>query len=160
MQHEQFRRTLRFYMNIMPVHDVVVRLTFHVGASTDLNTSKCSHASLHPGVARNLWPAKFMTMTDLHMRTRCAWLTSGQKFRNIRDCWTVITRVFVYRCKYLCFITFDLKISMDSSTCTSAGCPSVTSVKDQAKSCKYKVCVTLISLSIGCLYNCCIRAKQ
>ncbi len=35
-------------MNMMPVHDVVV-LTFHVGALTYLNTSKCSHASLHLG---------------------------------------------------------------------------------------------------------------
>ncbi len=29
----------------------MVVLTFHVGASTSLNTSKCSHASLLPGKA-------------------------------------------------------------------------------------------------------------
>ena len=43
------------------------------------------------GVARNLCPAKFMTMTDLHMRTRCASLTSAQKFRNS----TTTARVFL-----------------------------------------------------------------
>ena len=58
-----------------------------------LRSSLSTRTLLHsqPGVARNLWPAKFMTMTDLHMRTRCAWLTSAQNFRKS----TTTARVFL-----------------------------------------------------------------
>ena len=53
-----------------------------------------NHRRKRAGVARNLWLAKFMTITDLHMRTWCASLTSAQKFCNTDDCLTVTARVF------------------------------------------------------------------
>ncbi len=51
-QPEQFRQTLRSNEHDRLQCMMAAVLTFHVGALTFFNTSKCSHASLlHPGKA-------------------------------------------------------------------------------------------------------------